>query len=259
MRRLDEAIQSIERGDYDAVLTDYRLGTRTGLQLLQELQGRGCSSDPAHGPGRPPGDLVAMDAGAADYLVKGEIPPQMLERSLRHVTQQHSLLMRCAPTRLQMSSRASKTGAASRCWAIRSYDSPSVGGRQTLLLFIDLDGMKQINDRLGHQTGDKALCETADLLRRTFRGSDVCARLGGDESAVLAVDAPPSSVEAITEQLRTNSEALNGAEDRRHRLSLSIGEVQCKPTETRSLDELLGRADEVMYEQKRQRYAGSKP
>ncbi|MBE0557658.1 MAG: diguanylate cyclase, partial [Proteobacteria bacterium] len=61
--------------------------------------------------------------------------------------------------------------------------------RRMLLAFIDVDDLKQINDKLGHEEGDKALIDTARIIRRTFRDSDIIARLGGDEFAVLAIDA----------------------------------------------------------------------
>ena len=57
-----------------------------------------------------------------------------------------------------------------------------------LLLFIDLDGMKRINDEFGHNEGDNALIRTATILNRSFRSSDVIARLGGDEFTVLVTD-----------------------------------------------------------------------
>ena len=57
-----------------------------------------------------------------------------------------------------------------------------------LLAFIDVDDLKKINDTLGHEEGDKALIDTAQIIRNTFRESDIIARLGGDEFAVLAID-----------------------------------------------------------------------
>ena len=72
-----------------------------------------------------------------------------------------------------------------------------------LLLFIDLDGMKRINDEFGHNEGDNALISTAAILNRSFRSSDVIARLGGDEFTVLVTDLNASKEEAITGSTKT--------------------------------------------------------
>jgi len=66
-----------------------------------------------------------------------------------------------------------------------------------LLLFIDLDGMKRINDEFGHNEGDNALINTAAILNRSFRSSDIIARLGGDEFTVLVTDLHANKEEAI--------------------------------------------------------------
>ena len=70
--------------------------------------------------------------------------------------------------------------------AMRALSLANRTTRPLALIYIDLNGMKAINDQLGHAAGDRALVETAELMRRTFRVSDVLARLGGDEFAVLA-------------------------------------------------------------------------
>jgi len=76
-----------------------------------------------------------------------------------------------------------------------------------LLFFIDLDGLKYINDTYGHEEGDRALKRTADILKKTFRDSDIIARLGGDEFAVLVSDNEELPEIIITRlQQRTNEE-----------------------------------------------------
>ncbi len=70
------------------------------------------------------------------------------------------------------------------------------------LTFIDCDGLKWINDTLGHKEGDKALIDTAHVLRQTFRDSDIIARLGGDEFAVLSIDAADMSHEDFSRRLQ---------------------------------------------------------
>jgi two-component system, cell cycle response regulator len=118
-------------------------------------------------------------------------------------------------------------------------------------VYVDLDGLKQINDRLGHRAGDRALIETADLLRETFRDADVIARIGGDEYAVLTVEGATSGAEAMLERLRDRLARRNALVDRTFPLSLSVGIARAEAGSGSSVDELLARADAWMYEQKR--------
>lgn len=120
-----------------------------------------------------------------------------------------------------------------------------------LLIFIDLDGMKVINDKLGHQQGDAALKETANLLRETFRESDTIARLGGDEFVILTMSTShDGGNEAIVARIDENLVRLNAAENRRYRLSLSMGIARFDPIAPCSIDELIKRADAMMYVRK---------
>ena len=119
-----------------------------------------------------------------------------------------------------------------------------------LLLFIDLDGMKRINDEFGHNEGDNALINTAAILNRSFRSSDIIARLGGDEFTVLVTDLSASKEEAIT-RLNENLKAYNASETRGHKLAFSIGVATLEPERMTCFEELLEQADQAMYEQKR--------
>jgi diguanylate cyclase (GGDEF)-like protein len=119
------------------------------------------------------------------------------------------------------------------------------------LLFADVDGMKHINDSLGHQVGDKALIETAETLKSSLRQTDVVARIGGDEFAAINVDATRDGIETIVRRLSANIEARNAQPGRAYRLSLSFGAAYFDPNEPCALEALLGEADRKMYEQKR--------
>ncbi|HEY0764574.1 MAG TPA: diguanylate cyclase [Pyrinomonadaceae bacterium] len=119
-----------------------------------------------------------------------------------------------------------------------------------LLLFIDLDGMKRINDEFGHNEGDNALINTAAILNRSFRSSDIIARLGGDEFTVLVTDLNASKEEAIS-RLNENLKAYNASETRSHKLAFSIGVATLEPERMTCFEELLEQADQAMYEQKR--------
>ena len=125
--------------------------------------------------------------------------------------------------------------------------------RGHLILFADLDGLKWINDILGHQEGDLVLQDAANLLRRSFRESDIIARLGGDEFAVLALESAPADGETLTAHLREEVGMHNEAANRPYLLSISIGMAFYDPGSRASLDELLTQADMAMYEDKSQR------
>ena len=121
-----------------------------------------------------------------------------------------------------------------------------------LLFFADLDNLKEINDRHGHRQGDFAVMRAADALKGTFRESDIVARVGGDEFAVLALEASGEYQETILHRLRENLEKLNTAENRCD-VGLSVGVARFDPEHPLTLGDLVSRADRDMYKQKRSR------
>ncbi len=122
--------------------------------------------------------------------------------------------------------------------------------RRMVLLFADFDDLKRINDTFGHPEGDQALIEIANALKETFRESDIIARIGGDEFVVLAIETDGAPAEILTARLQENLKARNARGDRRYKLSLSMGIARYDPEHPCSIDELLARADRLMYEQK---------
>ncbi len=127
--------------------------------------------------------------------------------------------------------------------------------RPALVIFVDLDGMKRINDELGHDFGDQALIETANTLRQCFRYSDVLARLGGDEFVALAIDAAQDMSGTIQRRLYDKLTETNAKPGRRFELQFSIGTAPYDPSRAEMIEEVLARADSLMYEQKRARKA----
>lgn len=116
------------------------------------------------------------------------------------------------------------------------------------IAFIDLDGLKQINDTFGHHQGNLALVDTANVLRDCFRESDIVARLGGDEFAVFISD---TDHKKITNRIVQRLADCNSAPGHDYRLSLSIGMVSSEVEADCGLETLLARADALMYAQKR--------
>jgi diguanylate cyclase (GGDEF)-like protein/PAS domain S-box-containing protein len=122
-----------------------------------------------------------------------------------------------------------------------------------LLMFADVDGLKEINDRLGHLEGDRALQDVADVLRKTFRDSDTIARLGGDEFTILAMGIPGVDSEILVHRLQRQLDAQNATAGRQYHLSMSVGVVPFDPETPEPINELLARADAAMYENKRRK------
>jgi diguanylate cyclase (GGDEF)-like protein/PAS domain S-box-containing protein len=129
-----------------------------------------------------------------------------------------------------------------------------IASRQQLglaVVFADLDGLKVINDKLGHDHGDQAIRALAEIMRVTFRESDVVARLGGDEFAALAYNVDQPRIDIVLERFRA---AIGAAPPIGSTpLAASVGVALLAPGEQRSLDELVADADQRMYESKRAR------
>ena len=122
-------------------------------------------------------------------------------------------------------------------------------GRSCLLAFLDVDALKRVNDEYGHHTGDRLILDFARVLRAALRESDIIARMGGDEFCVLVTEHegnPAMLRERIAPALKT----FNDRSDGPYRLSASIGVVQASATDFTTVDELLARADELMYAEK---------
>ncbi len=126
--------------------------------------------------------------------------------------------------------------------------------RHFSILFLDIDGMKKINDTFGHKDGDQALVDMAAILRKTFRESDIIARIGGDEFTVLITEPPAAEIRKTVDQhIEENLAIHNERTKRKYKLSVSMGMVHYDPEHPHSLDELLNKADELMYRNKQNR------
>jgi diguanylate cyclase (GGDEF)-like protein len=121
------------------------------------------------------------------------------------------------------------------------------------LLFLDMDGLKQINDQLGHEMGDAAIADLAVVMRATFRESDILGRLGGDEFVALLPDTSDDERALALQRLQEGVTLHNVTQPRSYVLSVSVGVTGFDPKQPEDIETLLSKADSLMYEQKRRR------
>ena len=186
----EQGLAKLVSGGYAACLLDYRLGDRDGLELIREAVAQGCHTPivflTAETAKRV--DFAAMNSGALDYLVKGEITPRILERSLRYALKLGETLdaLRRLATRDQL------TGLLNRREFDRILAEESERairfGRPLALALVDIDHFKKVNDTYGHPAGDEVLREVARRLERQMRSVDRVTRFGGEEFALFAME-----------------------------------------------------------------------
>jgi diguanylate cyclase (GGDEF)-like protein len=119
------------------------------------------------------------------------------------------------------------------------------------LMFLDLDGLKRVNDTLGHAAGDRMITEAAYVMGRTFRASDLIGRVGGDEFCVVFTTESEETARLALRRLQQAVDETNGEQGRTFRLALSAGIAMFDPERPSSVDEMMAIADERMYETKR--------
>ena len=255
VERLSDAVRRLGDEEFDVVLLDLTLPDSRGLATLIRLRAQAYVVpivvvtdvyDEAFA-------LQAVQGGAQDYLVKGQVDRNLLMRSVRYAIERHRLQMELRKTSLV----DDLTGIYNRrgffTLAQQHIKLADRTRRGFMLVFADLDGLKQINDTLGHQEGDQALIDTARLLEDAFPVSDIIARIGGDEFVVLTIASAAADAEVPVAQLREKFAAHNASGERPYHLSLSVGVASYNPEHPCSIDELLSRADALMYERKRSR------
>jgi diguanylate cyclase (GGDEF)-like protein len=181
---------------------------------------------------QPRGELLlrAVQCAAKQYMLQAELGNLALSDELTRLYNRRGF-MALADRQLKLSRRA---------------------GRGLLLFYMDVDGLKAINDSFGHSEGDAVLKRAAEVLKKTFRDSDVIARIGGDEFAVLAIEASRQSESAIRARLSRYIKST-GAAGSRYSLTLSLGVGRFDPRRPTSIADLMMQADQAMYEQKRGR------
>jgi diguanylate cyclase (GGDEF)-like protein len=198
--------------------------------------------------------VESLQQGAQDFLAKGRLDCAGLERSLRYAIERH----RVQKTLQSLSLIDDLTGLHNRRGFLALAEQHLrliLRKGAALLVYVDLDEMKTINDTYGHSEGNRALIATANVLRASFRQSDILARLGGDEFCVLMTDACQNTADQVRKRLKQRVDLTNARSNACFRLSLSIGIAQVPVVHQPSLEELIRLADTLMYEEKRNKLA----
>ena len=247
---LDGAEARLARGGLDLMVMDLGLPGSKGIETFHRLR-LAAERVPIVVLSGLDDHEVAMEAvreGAQDYLVKGRVEDEALARALRYAVERH----RMQDELRQQAIVDDLTGLHNRRGFTAIGEHHLELARRTdrplTLLFADLDGMKAINDSFGHAEGDRALCDTADILRNTLRSSDVVARLGGDEFCAILPNCPEDQAAVVLGRVDQALELHRGT--RPFELSLSIGMAIHEPGTKESFEDLIGRADAAMYRKK---------
>jgi diguanylate cyclase (GGDEF)-like protein len=131
------------------------------------------------------------------------------------------------------------------------FDLARSRGREFLLFYVDIDGLKAINDSFGHLNGDDALRNMSSLLKKAFRQTDIIGRLGGDEFAVLAMDMKPDQEHLVRQRLSAVLDDFNKTAGKPYVLAYSMGCAAWQPSLYESLEDMIDEADRRLYAEKR--------
>lgn len=250
-----DALHCLHEQRFDLILLDLGLPDSQGLETFARVH-----EHVPHIPivvltGLDDDDLAlkAVQEGAQDFLTKGRFDRYWLVRNIRHALERHQMYLEVHALSLS----DGLTGLYNRRGFVTLAEQQLKVARHTerglILVYADLDRLKHINDTYGHQVGDEALVQTAEILERTFRASDILARIGGDEFAALAVRGSDEGVDMISARLEKTLADHNAARQQPYELSISIGATFFDPKEPLSIEDMMTKADQAMYEQKRLR------
>jgi two-component system, cell cycle response regulator len=262
VKRIDEALESLEKGRFDLIFIEYRLPDGNGLEFLEAINSKGVETPVVVITGQ--GDeLIAsriIQAGASDYLPKTKVSHKALLRIISNALEKASLRreMRMAQEKLtEMSIRDELTGMYNRRYfqdALEREISGAQRYRHSLALcIIDLDHFKLVNDSYGHLCGDLVLQEFGKLLGDSIRKYDVACRYGGEEFAVILPDTTLDKALALCERFRERvANHIFAYNDVTLRITASVG-VTARPAKSETTGkQLVELADKALYRAKSQ-------
>jgi len=249
--RLQSALDRVGE-TFDVALVDLKLHDASGLEGFLRLHTPNPALPIVIITEQSDEDLAlqAVNLGAQDFVPKDALYPEVLRRALRYAIERQRLLAELR----ELALRDELTGLHNRRGLLTVGEQYArIAERkngQVVVLFIDINDMKGINDRFGHDTGDQAVKELSQLLLESFRKSDVIARVGGDEFCVLLTETTAGAVEIAIARLYGVLAGHNAHHHRPYRLSVSVGRASYDGHGSCDFEALVRQADRSMYAQK---------
>ena len=254
---LSEALSAIDEQRFDVIITELSLPDSAGLDTFHKLKERSLAlpvviltdvDDDELG-------MTAVRQGAQDFLVKAKTDDNALIRSLRFAIERQHVHEKLRTLTLEDELTALYNQRGFYALAHEYASLAKRSNRGMLVLFIDLDGLKKINDTFGHAEGSRAIVAAGVVLEKTFRDTDLVARWGGDEFAVLLMETDDQTLELIMDRLNSVLMRHNTQMRRGYDLAMSVGVARFDPQNPRPIEQLLKEADQNMYLEKRKRKA----
>jgi len=193
--------------------------------------------------------IEAVKKGAQDYLVRSELSERILRRALIYSLERHEILESLYRTTIvdELTGLYNRRGLYTL--GNQQIELAKRHSDDIFIFFLDLDGMKTINDTLGHDFGDKALVDTSKIMHKSFRTTDILSRVGGDEFVVVAVKAQFEFIPIIIQRIKDFVKDQNSSEEK-FEISISIGVSRVDLDAESPLDEAIRDADKKMYDSK---------
>lgn len=193
--------------------------------------------------------IEAVKKGAQDYLVRSELSERILRRALIYSLERHEILESLYRTTIvdELTGLYNRRGLYTL--GNQQIELAKRHSDDIFIFFLDLDGMKAINDTLGHDYGDKALVDTSKIMHKSFRTTDILSRVGGDEFVIVAVKAQFEFIPIIIQRIKDFVKDQNSSEEK-FEISISIGVSKVDLDAESPLDEAIRDADKKMYDSK---------
>lgn len=131
------------------------------------------------------------------------------------------------------------------------YPNSMKDGKKISVCFVDINGLKEVNDNLGHEAGDELILSVVSGIKKCIRQSDFITRLGGDEFLIIFIDADQQQSENIWNRINNEYKKINETENRKYIVSVSHGIEEFKFNSNEYIDNIVNLADEKMYTEKR--------
>ena len=252
VQNLNETLLELDNNNYDIILLDLSLPDEQGVDTVARV----CEQAPdipvvvMSGTDDETMAIKALQKGAQEYLVKGKVQSHALSRILRYAIMRHKGRVELQSLSLvdDLTGLYNKRGFI--LFAQQQLSLSVRAKRGMILFFIKLNGLKEIKDKSGHQSGDLALIETASILKEVFRDSDIVGRHAEDEFTAIAIESFDANNEIIITRLRDDLYSSNKQANRLYELSLSIGTAYYDTEELCSIEKLINRAEVSMNEQR---------